>query len=296
MGFIFSPTRDIDILFDVYKIRKEGEVALGSAQSVVDNPQRFPPTALTRDTNPALLLNGVAGTGPLLSVSLPWTNQGSTEVSGIDFEFKGSFLVGDAIRVAPSLRGTYALSYRREETPGDTTFNVVGTNGGIADWATSVGDIPRVKLRAGLSLSKGDHQFTVAMNYVGGISYVREYDGSAAAPTTYSGRTCHFGGTNFDGVSGRSVLGATPTATNGRDLYINRYPECAMSSWSPTDVSYTYTGFKNLSLTLFISNILDEAAPYMPSSTAATIAQGYNTGLHSNTGRYFNLSASYKFY
>lgn len=291
LGFIFSPSRGFDMLVDIYKIRKEGEVALGSAQSVIDNPNRYPPGALTRDTNPALLLNGVAGTGPLLAVSLPWTNQGSTEVSGVDFELKGTF-VADGMRWDPYMRGSYALSYRREEQPGYTTFNVVGTNGGIADWATSVGDIPRLKMRMGVAVSKGDHLVNLALNYISGISYKREYDGSFDPPRVYSGTTCHYGGANNDSVTGRSVLGVAPTATNGRDLYINRYPDCKMTAWETLDMGYTYTGFKNLTLSLNIANILDVAAPYAPN---ATVSQGYNTGLHNNTGRYFSLSASYKF-
>ena len=41
-----------------------------------------------------------------------------------------------------------------------------------------------------------------------------------------------------------------------------------------------------------MANLTDEAAPYAPN---ANIAQGYNTGLHSNTGRYFSVSANYVF-
>ena len=292
LGFIFSPVKGFDVVVDIYKIRKVGEVALGSAQDVIDKPQNYPPSALTRDINPALLLNGVAGTGPLLAVSLPWTNQGSTEVSGIDFEFKGTF-VTDGVRVSPSLRGSYALSYRREEQPGYKTFNVVGTNGGISDFATSVSDIPRVKLRAGIAFEKDAHQFNGAINYVSGVHYRRENDGSFDPPRNYSGNTCHYGGPAFDTLSGRNVLGVAPTATNGRDLYINRYPDCRMSSWTTLDAGYTYSGIKNLTLSLNVANLTDEAAPYAPN---AVISQGYNSGLHNNTGRYWSLSANYKFF
>ena len=291
-GFIFSPTKGFDVVVDFYKIRKVGEVALGSAQDVIDKPQNYPPSALTRDTNPALLLNGVAGTGPLLAVSLPWTNQGSTEVTGIDFEVKASF-IADEIRISPSLRGSYALTYLRAEQPQYKPFNVVGTNGGISDFATSVSDIPRTKLRFGVGFEKGDHQFSTAMNYVGGVHYRRENDSSFSPPRSYSGNTCQYGGAAAETMSGRNVLGVAPTATNGRDLYINRYPDCAMSSWTTFDVGYTYSGIKNLTLSVNVANLADEAAPYAPN---ATISQGYNSGLHNNTGRYFSLSASYKFF
>ncbi len=292
LGFIFSPSRDFEVVVDFYRIRNEGEVALGSAQDVIDKPQNYPPTALTRDTNPALLLNGVDGTGPLLTVNLPWTNQGSTEVSGVDFEVKGAFKAED-IRITPSLRGSYLLSYRRAEKSGYQTFNLAGTNGGISDFATSAGDLPRMKLRAGLGFEFGVHQLTTAMNFVSGVTYKRENDSSYDPPRNYSGATCQYGGASDDPrITSRNVLGVAPTATNGRDLYINRYPDCAMASWTTFDVGYNYTGIKNLTLSLNIANIFNELAPYAPN---ANVAQGYNTGLHNNVGRYFTVGASYQF-
>jgi iron complex outermembrane recepter protein len=82
-----------------------------------------------------------------------------------------------------------------------------------------------------------------------------------------------------------------PTATNARDLYINRYPGCAISRWLTFDLGYTYTGIKNLTLGLNIQNITNEQAPYDPAATYL----GYNTGLHNPLGRYFTVSASYRF-
>ncbi|WP_263398764.1 hypothetical protein [Undibacterium oligocarboniphilum] len=40
---------------------------------------------------------------------------------------------------------------------------------------------------------------------------------------------------------------------------------------------------------------MDTKAPYYPTTTAATIAQGYNSTLHNNTGRYFRVTAKYTF-
>ncbi len=298
LGFIYSPTSNIDLLVDWYKIRKVGEVALGSAQDVIDHPDRYPPSALTRDTNPALLLNGVAGTGPLLAVSLPWSNQGSTEVSGIDLELKVRASLGEWGKLTSRLRGTYQLKYLREEIVGLPTYNVVGTNGGLSDWATSVGDIPRVKLRFESSLEQGGHQFTGAVNYVSSISEIRRYDGTI--PKEYSGSTCHYGGTNFDAVTGRSVLGAANAVVggqnNGRQLYVTYHPDCTVPAWTTYDLGYSYSGIKDLTVGVTVQNILDTKAPYQPTTNgSATALDGYNSGLHNNLGRYFTFSANYKF-
>ena len=143
------------------------------------------------------------------------------------------------------------------------------------------------------------HTLSGAMNYVSGISFIRRMDGTTlpgVTPQYYSGTTCHYGGPlNDAGVSSRAVLGVAPTATNGRDFYINRYPGCSMSKWVTFDVGYTYRGFKDLTLSLNIQNFTDEKAPYDP--IGATGSQlGHNAGLHNPYGRYFTVSANYKFW
>ena len=291
-GMILSPVKGLDVLVGYFKIRKNGEVALGSAQDVIDHPDRYPPTALTRDTNPALLLNGKPGTGPLLSVSLPWTNQGSTMVSGVDAEVRTVAKVMDGQATwTNSVNGTYNLNYERIEQPGFVKNNLVGTRGGLYDFATSAPDTPRAKFRFTSSLETGAHSMSGSVNYVSSISFIRQMDGSTTPPKYYSGSTCHYGGTNFDNVGSRNIIGVAATATNERDLYINRYPGCSLASWMTFDVGYVYTGIKNLTLGLNIQNLLNEKAPYDPGASYL----GYNTGLHNGLGRFFSVSAGYKF-
>jgi iron complex outermembrane receptor protein len=70
-----------------------------------------------------------------------------------------------------------------------------------------------------------------------------------------------------------------------------------MSKWVTFDVGYTYRGFKDLTLSLNIQNFTDEKAPYDPlGSTQAAAQLGYNTGMHNPFGRYFTVSANYKFW
>jgi iron complex outermembrane recepter protein len=295
-GVIFSPAKSLDILVDYFNIVKKGEVALLDVQGVVDHPDRYPGLIL-RDQNPALQLPGQANSGPLLFVQTPWVNQGKTEVSGIDFEVKTNMVPKEGLRWSNQLRGTYMTRFSREEHAGDARNNLVGTNGGLSDWATSVGDVPRLKFRGTTTLEiDGKHSIMGAINWVSGISFIRRSDG--AEHVTYSGKTCQYGGDNFDGsgLTGRSLLGVAPTATNGRDLYINRYPSCSVAKWMTFDLGYTYTGFKDLSLSLNIQNVMDEKAPYYPgANTGAATVQGWNSGLHNGTGRYWALSANYTF-
>ncbi|MFG6414245.1 TonB-dependent receptor plug domain-containing protein [Roseateles sp. DC23W] len=301
MGLLFSPTAGVDLVLGYWKIRKNNEVALTDGQSVIDHPEAYPAGSLVRDTNPNLLLNGQAGTGPLLTVSTPWVNQGTTMTSGIDFEARVAATVMDGVRWSNSLTGQYTLKYERIEHPGYARNNLVGTRGGLADWSTSAPDVPRLKMRFTSSLESGSHTLTGAANYVSGLSFIRRMDGTnlpeaGITPLYYSGTSCQYGGAlNDQNLFSRAVLGVAPTATNGRDLYINRYPGCNMAKWVTFDVGYTYSGFKNLTLSLNIQNFTDEKAPYDP--IGATGSQlGHNPGLHNPYGRYFTASASYKFW
>jgi iron complex outermembrane receptor protein len=295
LGLIFSPTAGVDIVAGYWHIRKNNEVALTDGQSVIDHPEAYPAGTVVRDTNPALLLNGQPGTGPLLTVSTPWVNQGTTMTSGLDFEVRVAQTIMDGVRWTNSLNGQYTLKFMRIEHPGYAENNLVGTRGGLADWATSAPDVPRLKMRFTSSVETGAHSLTGAMNYVSGISFIRKMDGTTlpgVKPQYFSGTTCHYGGPlNDSGVTGRNVLGVAPTATNGRDLYINRYPGCAMPKWVTFDVGYSYRGFKDLTLSLNIQNFTDEKAPYDPAGGQL----GHNAGLHNGYGRYFTISANYKF-
>ena len=287
LGLIFSPTKQFDLLLDFYKIKKEGEVALSSAQALLDHPENFPADNVVRDTNPGNQLVGangqpIPGTGPLLAVKTPWTNQGSTETSGIDLEARLRTAMGSYGDLVSTVKATYVLSYRRAESPGDTTTNVVGGNGGLFDFATSSGDIPRLKMTIASAWTRGPHNVTGQLNFVDSISLLRRVDGS----TTYPVPFCQFGS------------GQPSTARNlsGVPNYTALYSDCKMPSWTTIDVGYNYSGVKNLTIGFNIANVFDKRAPYYPGTNGSTtVIDGYNSGLHNNYGRYFTLRANYKF-
>jgi iron complex outermembrane receptor protein len=287
LGMIYSPTKDIDVLIDTYKVRQENEVALGSATYLLEHPDRFPADAITRDTNPLNQLkdangNPIPGTGPLIAVKTPWVNQGATEITGIDLELKSRNQLGDYGRLTSSFKMTHLMTYMRAEAPGDYMRNAVGTQGGLNDWATSVGAIPRNRFTLSTALEQGSHIFLAAMKMTTSISMMRRYDGATEYPVAY----CHYG-------SGQP---SSATSLGGVALYNTYYPDCKVPSWKTFDVGYMYNGIKNLQLGVNIANVFDKPAPYYPgSNTSTTVQQGYYSGLYTNTGRYTRLTAKYTF-
>jgi len=288
-GILYSPTSNLDIGFDFYKIRKEGEVALGSAFEALRDEDSNP-GLVERDTNPANFVTDAAGnpvpnSGPLLMVRQPWTNQGSVEVQGVDIDVAFRKNLGEWGNFSAKLTSAYMHSYTLQQAPGDPEHNLVGYNAGLLDWNLSSGiDLPRWKTSLSGSLTRGVHAFSANLNYTGEVSLARRYDG----PTTYAQQFCH-----YQAATSASMPSASVAVPN----YLSEYPGCKVKEWWRVGVGYTYTGIKNLALTLNIQNLFDEAAPFDPryGATNGAPLEGYNEGLHNPYGRYFSVSARYTF-
>ncbi len=291
LGLIYSPNSNLDFLVDYFRIRKEGEVVQGSAFEAIKNEDRTPGNVL-RDPNPANWVtdangNPIPNTGPLLMVKLPWENQGSTEVRGIDFEVRHRARLAEWGNVSTKLNGTYMTHYSLAQHPGDVEHNLVGGNAGIYDWNLSSGiDLPRMKFNLASTWTRGDHAINASVNYVGNVSLLRKVN----ADVVYDQPFCHYGTAK--------PTDAEPNRDGTVPLYEEYYPDCKVPKWVTVGLGYTYTGIKNLTLSLNIQNLFDKRAPYDPAygiSTSFLPEEGYNQGLHNAYGRYFSLSARYTF-
>ncbi|NHZ37173.1 TonB-dependent receptor [Massilia sp. CCM 8692] len=289
-GLLFSPTSYLDIGLDFYKIRKEGEVALGLAADALKNEARVPGNVL-RDPNPANWVrdangNVIQNSGPLLMVKTPWMNQGATEVRGVDLDVAFRKNLGEWGTLNSKLTSTFLDYYALAGTAGDPERNLAGTSVGYADWNLSGNDQPRWKTSLSSSWSHGAHAFNASIDYTGRVSLLRRYN----REVTYDQPFCQYGT--------RKDSDAEANRDTSMPLYEAYFPECSINSWTRFGVGYTYTGIKNLTLNLNIQNVLDTKAPYDPIYGVNTSAQplaGYNEGLHNPYGRYFQLTARYAF-
>jgi iron complex outermembrane receptor protein len=284
LGVIIQPVPYFDATFDYFQIRKEGQVILGTSSDALKYEDRAPGNVI-RDPNPVnwVTLNGVPvpNTGPLLMVKLPWQNQGANEIRGIDMSFKLRTNLGDWGKINTSVDSTYTKAYIIQQFPGDHENNTAGARAGIWDWQLSSGyDAPKWKssLTSSWNISE-KHTVNASINYIGPVSLLRVVDGA----TTYAQPFCYYGT--------RKPTDAAPDRSTAVPLFENFNAECNVGAWTTFGAGYTYTGIKNLRLSLNIQNILDTKAPYDPN----TVAAGYNSGLHNNMGRYFRVSASYNF-
>jgi iron complex outermembrane receptor protein len=283
MGIIFQPVSWFDATFDYFKIRKEGQVILGTASDALKYEDRDPSNVL-RDPNPVnwVTLNGVPvpNTGPLLMVKTPWQNQGGNEISGIDMSFKLRNNLGAWGKLNTSMDATYTKSYIIQQFPGDTENNTAGGRAGIWDWQLSSGyDAPKWKSSLSTSWTYDVHTVNASVNYIGPVSLLRVVDGK----TTYAQPFCYYGT--------KKATDAAPDRSTAVPLFEAYTPDCNVSAWTTFGAGYSYSGIKNVKLSLNIQNIFDAKAPYDPN----TVTDGYNSGLHNNTGRYFRFSMDYTF-
>lgn len=289
-GIILSPAPNLDFTVDVWRIRKEGEVVLGSYDAALKN-EASNPGLVVRDPNPVNWLtdangNVIPNSGPLLMVREPWTNQGSTEARGVDFSAAYRKNLGDWGTVGLKLDSTYMSHYSIATEPGDKENNLVGGSSAYNDWylSTSI-DLPRWKSSLTGSWTKGDHAVSMTVNYTGPVSLLRRYD----LDDKFAQPFCNYG-------TAKST-DAEPDRITSVPLYEAYFPDCSIKSFTTVGLGYTYTGIKNLTLSLNIRNLFDKAAPYDPRYGASSGAplSGYTEGLTSNTGRYFNFNATYAF-
>lgn len=281
IGMVLSPTKNFDATFDFYHIRKEGTVLLQSAQYLIDHESENA-SNVVRDQNQLTWLrdangNLIPNSGPLQKVTEPWINQGSIEVSGLDVNLalRSTLASGN---LTTNLNLGYIHSFKIQENLGDFTINTAGTAPGLADWAISSGtDQPRIRATLSSSWTSGDNTVFGSINYRGPVSLQRRSDGE----TVYSAPYCQY----------RTTAPAGSYQTTALPGYIENFPDCSVSSWTTVNLGYSYTGFKNLTLSANISNLFDSKPPYDP--RYATL--GYNSTLDSNTGRYFNVGLKYVF-
>jgi len=277
-GAIINPTKNVDILIDYFRIRKENETALLSSTFVAQHPELYPGLAV-RDNNNLVDANGqvIPNSGQLLAINRTFVNQGSTDTSGIDVEGAHRMNLGEMGRITTRVNYTYTLRYKRVERPGEISHDLTGTNGGLSDWATSVGDIPRHRLNVASTWTRGDHAATLSADFVSNISLLRRYDNDVTYPQPY----CYYG-------KGQP---STAYSLGGLPNYGYSNPDCNVDEWLTFGAAYSYTGFKNWTLSANIRNLFDTKAPYDPREAVT----GFNSQLHNGMGRYFRLSASYKF-
>jgi len=250
-GFIWSPTRDYSASVDYFHIHRKEFIDRFDSQTVVNN-----------ELNPAFKGGTVfRDTNP--ATWLPGVpNSGPIQSTIRRFDNFGETIVEG---MDLELNANFNLG-----ESGKLRITGQGTYLTKNDWSLQKG----APLVSGL----GNFYIYESPRVRGTISGTWTYqDYSVLARYNYVGKWFY-----GDPESGCYVSAATVSAIGGH---------CEVNPWETTDVSLTYTGVKNVSLTLLVRNLFSRDAPYDPNQTTL----GFNPTYHNPYGTNFVLTASYKF-
>ena len=145
----------------------------------------------------------------------------------------------------------------------------------------------------GTYLTKNDWSYVKGAPLVSGLGNFYAFEsprvrGTISATWTYQdfsvlGRYNYTGKWVYGEPGGTCYASAATVAAIGGN--------CEVDSWTTIDASVTYTGIKNLSLSLLARNIGSREAPYDPNQTTL----GFNPTYHNPQGLNFAFTAAYKF-
>ena len=256
LGVILQPTRDLSAAIDYWHIKRKDQIDRFSATYLLARESQFP-NAIVRDPNPATWLPGVPNSGPIFAVLRQFFNLASTEVSGVDLDVSWNLRMGNYGRLLTTFAGTYLQHYKYHVAPQDPIYDQAGTFGGPAD------ALPRFKGILSSAWTIGPWTTTARVNYT---------------------HSWFDGGNTADPVNGGCFRQPSQLLDEN----------CKVRPWTTVDLGVTYAGVKNLTLNLLVRNVSDKAAPY-DAFFATTTQPGFNAQFHNALGRYYTVTASYKF-
>jgi iron complex outermembrane receptor protein len=236
LGFVFEPTKNVNLAVDYFKIERRDEISYRAvsyvlqredkpeyADLIVRNPVSDTDRRLAERANtlkPGANLAFAAGN--IQSLLLNYENFGRTETSGVDIDISGRWNLGAWGSLNASLMNTVSLSYRTWDVDANAYRpNTVGLR-----------DTPRLVSVLSTTWKKGDFATTLRVNRRS--EQALNYDETDVGSWGEAG----------------CMARIKPT-----DL------PCYRRADVRTDLNFVYTGFKDLRLTMNIRNLLLDSAP-----------------------------------
>ncbi len=238
VGFVFEPTKSMSLAVDYFKIERKNEISSRDPAYVLEREGTAGyQNMISRDVvtgqeqgwidrakvlDPTGAANLNWQAGQITSLLLQYENFGKTETSGVDIDLKGRVASGAFGTLNLGLAATYALTYK----PWDIDANTWRPN--------QVGKYTNPRLKAVISAfwNKGPWTTGLRFNYTSRTSL--NYDETDEA--TWGEAAC----------TSRLNPGALP---------------CFIDEDLRTDFSLSYTGIKNLRLSLNVNNVMGDERP-----------------------------------
>lgn len=157
VGAVWEPIKDLSVVVDVYRIRRDNEIGLLDPSFLIINEQRFPGYVQRGPVDP----NFPGLPGPLVSFDSRYANLGETTVKGLDVDLQHKVSLGALGRLKAQVIANYIHSYKNSPTKGEDAVEYNGTY-----------NQPRVRAFASLTWDYANWSVTPSVNYVGRFKYI----------------------------------------------------------------------------------------------------------------------------
>jgi iron complex outermembrane recepter protein len=199
--------------------------------------------------------------GPIIAVDQSLVNVGKVFVSGVDVDAKYRFPSTSLGKFTLGWSGTYMQRWDSQNPNGSYSSSIDSASGGAS------GVVPRLKQVYSLDWDMGPWNAVATFNWQGSYTDICGNNDADCIG-------------NFDELN-------NPTAFK---------PIRKVGAYETWDLQGTYSGVKNLKVTLGVKNVLNKIPPYTNIGGAAVFQAGYDPSYADPRGRFVYLNGSYKFW
>jgi iron complex outermembrane receptor protein len=284
LGVILEPIKGWSSTLDLYQITIKNQII---ADPNVNVTQRGGPVTETCSDGAGGTYTCTPPVGEILYNASSYINANQTKVSGLEFDTRYKFKLGEYGSLNAELNWSHLMSYiLSADYVGNgypTSYQLAGTHG-PATIGGNTGN-PKDRIQAIFTYVKGGLQVATTFNWISSFSLTDP----SGSNTGQAVNNC------YDGVStGGTFQAWFPTA--GQPGGVNppsRY--CKVASFLDTDLSASYKIDKNWTIHGSINNLFNQAPPVDLNTYGSLLP--YNPSMHmaGAIGRFVNIGANYKF-
>jgi iron complex outermembrane receptor protein len=284
-GVIFEPFRAFNASVDWYRIELKNDIisasetGLGSFTSVVRGSQVVLPVCTNTTTNgtPCTTANVLTPVGYPIYSSFPYENAGSTKTSGLDFDVRSRFDVGNVGSFTAEVNYTYITQY--EVVVAGVTYDEAGTHG-PAEISGDTGN-PRQRAVASLTWDRGPATATLSVNYIGAFNITDPLDNWTTCLTALQTSGDSYGAAITPGVT------TLPSAWN---------QFCSVHHFTDVNLYAKYAVTDHLTVHGSITNLFNTNPPVDLETYGGGALYRYTTLEQDGAiGRFFLAGVTYKF-
>jgi len=275
LGVIVEPIKGWSSTLDLYRVEVKDQIVAGTGD--INQAVRGAPISETCAGTGAPV-SCTTSVGEIIYIPVEFVNANKTQVTGLEFDSRKKFKLGEYGSLTADLNWTHMMSYIF--TTGGVDYQLAGTHG-PAVIGGNTGN-PKDRIQATLTYSKSAWEVATTFNWISDFSLTDPSGSNAGTPVL----DCT-GGVQNGGYYAAWFPGSSQTPTNPGG--------CHVASFLDTDVSLTYK-FDHWTLHGAITNIFNKQPP-LDLNTYGGGNLPYNPSMHQAgaVGRFINVGAIYKF-